>query len=406
MLSGMSGRALVLAAAGGIVAALALEATTTATGRAASGWGIRDLGTLGGRVSTATAVNERGQVVGRSQVDPKSGKVWHAFVWQNGRMLDIGTLGGTTSGAVAINERGQVIGGSTTASGASHAFLWQTGTMTDLGTLGGRPANKTSGPQTEAVGINDRGQIAGMSWTKQGVRHAFRWENGEMRDLGSLGAGPSIATAINNRGDVVGWSRTERGTHAFLWRDGKMIDLGTLGGSQSAAEAINDRGQIAGFSEAPHYRDDFFVWQDGRMRAIGIKNGSLTFPVGINDRGQIAGYGSLSIRHLIIHALVWWSGRVHDLGTLGGTESRAASINKRGTVVGWSDTRACAAAPRVSPCRHGFVWSGGTLVDLGTLGGRTSEATAIADNGRIAGSSLTSPKPKISSVRHAVLWEP
>ena len=72
-------------------------------------------------------------------------------------MHDLGTLGGKESAATAVNERGQVIGESTTAGGATHAFLWQDGKMRDLGTLGGQSSSPTA--------INDVGQVVGASDT-------------------------------------------------------------------------------------------------------------------------------------------------------------------------------------------------------------------------------------------------
>ena len=41
----------------------------------------------------------------------------------DGTMVDLGTLGGDGSWATGINDRGQVVGVSTTAAGAEHAFL-------------------------------------------------------------------------------------------------------------------------------------------------------------------------------------------------------------------------------------------------------------------------------------------
>src|SRR6516225_6105669 len=81
-------------------------------------------------------------------------------------------------------------------------------------------------------------------------------------DLGALpDVGPSTAAAINNDGQVVGAANVGDGDrrHAVLWENGAMTDLGTLGGNESVATSINDQGQVVGYSRGA------FLWQGGVM---------------------------------------------------------------------------------------------------------------------------------------------
>jgi probable HAF family extracellular repeat protein len=51
----------------------------------------------------------------------------HAFVWQNGKLTDLGTLGGRDSDTTGINDHGQIVGSSTTKKGRAHAVVWTLG---------------------------------------------------------------------------------------------------------------------------------------------------------------------------------------------------------------------------------------------------------------------------------------
>ena len=73
----------------------------------------------------------------------------------------------------------------------------------------------------------------------------------EAKDLGTLGGTSSQAVAVNDKGQVVGFSSTagDAESHAFFWtQKGGMVDLGTLGGTFSGAEAVNDNGHVVGTS--------------------------------------------------------------------------------------------------------------------------------------------------------------
>jgi probable HAF family extracellular repeat protein len=203
--------------------------------------GMLDLGTLGGRDSRATGINESGVVVGESSVPEKA---THAFVYRFGRMSDLGGLpGGAFSAAYAINNRGSIVGAAETSRHLVHAVMWKDSRIVELGTLEG-------GLRSRALAVNDKQEIVGFSEAAAAATHAFLYVNGRMQDLGTLGNDPVRANAINNHSQIVGASGVSRMIrHAFLWEEGVMHDLNQLIGEKGPwrleeAYDINDRGQI------------------------------------------------------------------------------------------------------------------------------------------------------------------
>jgi probable HAF family extracellular repeat protein len=277
---------------------------------------IIDLGTFGGGLSYAGAINDHDQVVGFAlNSTPDSFDLgsscqnfpmptqMHAFIWHRGVMRDLGTLGGTDSCALFINQHGQVAGNSFTNSIANpgtglptiHPFLWEGDEMKDLGTLGGTLAF--------ANAINNRGQIAGASSLADDMTfHGFLWEKGELDDFGSLGGLTLEAIGLNEAGEVVGKADLPGSLthHAFLATNGAMTDLGTQDGDPcSDAISINEDNQIVGFSEdCSGIFKHAFLWEDGHMSDLNAfvpvsSNLTLTVATFINDRGEIAAEGVL-----------------------------------------------------------------------------------------------------------------
>ncbi|HEU0053283.1 MAG TPA: hypothetical protein VFQ39_08900 [Longimicrobium sp.] len=192
-------------------------------------------------------------------------------------------------------------------------------------------------------------------------------------DLGTLG-GPSVATDVNARGEVVGYSRDAASLdRPFLWRAGTIREIPTTGGPSSVdhALAINDGGQVTGRMGAPGTYAHAFLWE-GIGVARDLDTGeSASIGHGVNEDGVVAGEWA-SPRGGGPRASVWEKGRRRELRTVAGDRSIGYAIGKHGQVVGMSSTGEAVDAPF-----HAILWWGETVRDLGTLGGRNSTAQAI-----------------------------
>ena len=328
----------------------------------------------------ASSINSRGLVSGTSgngTIDPLTGyPQMDAVLWKDGKITDLGTLGGNAGGAFGINNRNQVVGaalntvldsfssgfpapfcGSFLCIGETyaalffpsttqmHAVLWQNGTIKDLGTLGG--------PDSIAWHINDRGQIAGQSYLNS-VPNAttsvptidpfFIGEDGKMVDLGSLGGTVSWTTGLNNRGQVIGAMTLagDGGWHPFLWGRGVLTDLGTFGADFGNPNVVNDAGDVAGWAADQSGAVFGFLWQQGVMTNLGTVNGDqCSVADGLNSKGQVVGESSPSCFNLPAEEAFLWEngGPMVDLNLLIAPGSsvelaHAVAINDSGEISG------------------------------------------------------------------------
>jgi probable HAF family extracellular repeat protein len=196
---------------------------------------MKDLGTMGGISSYGSGVNDAAQVVGTFVT---ADGLSHAFVTgpDGVGMADLGTLSGINSGASAINNAGQIVGTFLTAEHQAHAFFADPNSnrFTDLGTLGGI--------SSFARGINDAGQVVGSFHISPGENHAFITgpDGVGITDLNLLIPHPqpvflwTQAVGINNHGQIVVEASIvpEPETYALLLAG--LVLIGIMGGASFA----------------------------------------------------------------------------------------------------------------------------------------------------------------------------
>jgi probable HAF family extracellular repeat protein len=220
----------------------------------------------------------------------------------------------------------------------------------------------------------------------------------EIVKLPSLGGTLSRGMAINDKGEVAGWSNLADGSRrAVLWRDHQSItNLETLGGPSSAVPwiGLNNAGMVVGIS---HTDEEDPLNEDWACELVGFLPETTD---------------------LICRGFVWENGVMRGLPTLGGNHSFGTGVNNWGHVVGWAETPVhdptCSAdAAQVLQFRA-VLWdpkdgSNGKIKarELSPFGDdATSAATAINDNGQAVGISGDCDQAVGRySARHAVLWE-
>jgi len=306
--------------------------------------------------SRATAINDNGQIVGRTLKKLSDGRlITTAFLWDAVHgMRDLGTLGNEFSCAQGINDKGQVVGYATTHS-TTVAWVWDTASgMQPLPYLEGSNASGWTGgrhPSAMAHAINNKGIIAGecailTSDHFEHPRTAVTWDTAQPGNpIASLAAFVAIATnvdvssahGINDAGQIVGVT-TGKSARPMVGGAAFLITPVASGGYSSAdlwsssvevesaiATAINQAGDVVG--ETPFnamgiaYQQplpiDFcrgpILWRAGQ--SIAVKLGTNSFVYGgaraINNSGIIVGQlWDLASEALYSQSL--WAGFIYD----------------------------------------------------------------------------------------------
>lgn len=222
----------------------------------------------------------------------------------------------------------------------------------------------------------------------------------------------SYVIAINDSGELVGTSLNGGvNYHAFAQNGTRLTDLGTLGGPSSGAFGVNAYGQVVGAADLPpnnpanptYHESHAFLYSNGKMTDLGSLGGSSSSAVAINAAGQVAGTSVITGGDQVLgitrtdfmynpsHAFLYTGGKMTDLGTLGGDYSAATALSSSGQVIGNS----LVSGGYATSIQHAFLYSEGMLHDLNALippglGWTLISASGINDAGQIVGEATDS----------------
>ncbi|MCL4199456.1 MAG: DUF3466 family protein [Phycisphaerales bacterium] len=297
------------------------------------------------------------------------------------RVVDLGSFdrGNRAPAIVAdIDETARIVG---RAPGlrADRAFLWNLGRLIDLGSL--IPENLSG-----ANALNGLGVVAGWAEISHGISHAVAWTGNQVIDLGTLGGMSSEALGINRDNWIVGWAEDAMGQErGFVYRNSAMIDIGALpGANECRAVAVDSFGRVAATSRDSNGNYRAVIWENGLMASLGtLPGGRSSHAYAMNDRQQVVGSSeaSGSFARAFVFEGDFQGGTLTDLGTLGGSRSYAYDINNYGVIVG--------VAEPLSGGLRACIWIDGQPRDLNEMispwsGWRIDVARSINDSGYIA----------------------
>ncbi len=221
------------------------------------------------------------------------------------------------STGVAINKYGVVVGNGSAPYTTDLTTIWLPGQTV------GTPLYVFGYNRNTAQGINDDGNVVGYGPATDNNQHGF---------YNSVDLGTGKASAINNNGQVVGWSYDS----LYLYQNGVFDYLPTsYWGSE--ATTINDSGVAAGYwyTDCPvDCLGEVCLFRHDSLILLGRPAGDEAQANDINNKGQLAGWTCYNADCSEWRGFIWDDGNWTIVPTLGGIGSEALAINDYGVVVG------------------------------------------------------------------------
>jgi len=201
----------------------------------------------------------------------------------------------------------------------------------------------------------------------------------------------SYLLSINNHGLMVGATNSQNDPipHAITYGKGKCTPLApetVLGRTFSVASGVNDRGDVVGvYFDASGFEHGFSLDKKGAFSTLEFPTANDTWATGISESGVIIGYWQIrdaSGNILSIHGFKWELGSFSEIMIEGSADIYVGGINARGEYGGYWDTDVA------SLVAHPFIYSKGqyTTFDIPFPDAVGAQVDSINGKGQIAAS--------------------
>jgi probable HAF family extracellular repeat protein len=245
-------------------------------------------------------------------------------------IVELGTLGGEMSVAYAINDKGEVVGQSETAEGEKHAFIWDA-------TRGMRAIPGITRKESRARGINNKGQVVGSE--SDPIPQPGRSRTGQSRPTFSKGTSspePAVGGGYGVNRDKIQIPVP----HGFVWSESEgKTDLSHPDYAGCDAFHISDYGHIAGALAKENGGMRNANWLSA-AEVIEPTSPTIFRATRFNDKGQCAGAidiraSTSGLRFGSSVAAVFDGTETIEIPETKGLKSlRVRDINNRGEILG------------------------------------------------------------------------
>ncbi|WP_225845169.1 hypothetical protein [Streptomyces sp. HPF1205] len=256
---------------------------------------------FGRREAVASAVNNRGQIVGAGWDSyGQEGALASPYIYEGGQAVPIEAPPNTPTGrATDLDDRGTVLlrWGPSEGNPSGGAYLWRDGAVVaDLCAL-------TGDHSLLYADSNAFGQVVLGHYGLGGdpVHPVYLYDRGAVTTVTNPSGGDAwigwtltggVNRPLSDLGHVTGTYQDGTATRSFLWHQGRSIDLGTLGGTDAGAAAVNNLGEVAGTSETADGARRAFLWRSGELIALDPPSDHYvtTTAAWLTDQGEVLGY--------------------------------------------------------------------------------------------------------------------